>query len=230
MDSEALISTIADDRARQLGFRYWAYSAWADAPCERLWSTHNVPPDLWAAYVAACCEESRPDTPRSKLYLLPMLWNLRHLPDAVVPSHSSTKQLLRLVHHYGLACGLQLPLYASGVLVATLLLASTASSLCQSQERDLSFEGGMSLLSELHQLSLPHLPRPQRRAAAQTLTARELECLRWAALGKTTWAIGKLLDISEHTARFHLRNASSKLSASNRQQAVAKAIQMGYLS
>jgi DNA-binding CsgD family transcriptional regulator len=64
----------------------------------------------------------------------------------------------------------------------------------------------MTLLSELHQLSLPYLPRLPRRMVL-ALTARELECLRWASSSRTTWAIGRLPEIGEHTARFHLRNA-----------------------
>ena len=62
------------------------------------------------------------------------------------------------------------------------------------------------------------------------LTARERECLLWAAEGKTSWEIARILGISERTAIFHLQNAARRLNASSRQQAVALAISQGLIS
>lgn len=61
------------------------------------------------------------------------------------------------------------------------------------------------------------------------LTARERECLRWAARGKSEWEIGAILGISEHTSEKHLISARAKLRATNRVQAVAEAIRRGYI-
>lgn len=61
------------------------------------------------------------------------------------------------------------------------------------------------------------------------LTSREIECLRWAALGKSEWEIGAILGISEHTSEKHLISARTKLGASNRVQAVAEAIRRKYI-
>ena len=35
------------------------------------------------------------------------------------------------------------------------------------------------------------------------LSPRELECLKWAAAGKTAWETSIILDISEGTVKFH---------------------------
>ncbi len=56
------------------------------------------------------------------------------------------------------------------------------------------------------------------------LTSRELECLRWTAMGKTDAEIGVILAISARTARFHIENAKRKLGVSTRIQAVAEAL------
>lgn len=56
------------------------------------------------------------------------------------------------------------------------------------------------------------------------LTERELECLRWAADGKTAWETGMVLNVSERTVNFHMTNAQKKLMASNKIQTVARAI------
>jgi DNA-binding CsgD family transcriptional regulator len=62
-----------------------------------------------------------------------------------------------------------------------------------------------------------------------TLSKRENECLRWAALGKTDGEIATILSRSCATIRFHIHNAALKLNAVNRSQAVFKAGQLGYL-
>jgi len=61
------------------------------------------------------------------------------------------------------------------------------------------------------------------------LTKREVECLRWAAIGKTDREIGMIIDLSHATIRYHLNRASEKLNAVNRAQAIFKAGQLGYL-
>lgn len=62
------------------------------------------------------------------------------------------------------------------------------------------------------------------------LTRREVQCLRWAAMGKTDVEIGMIIGRSQATVRFHIRNAAVKLDAVNRSQAVFKATQLGYIT
>ncbi|MEZ5712369.1 MAG: LuxR C-terminal-related transcriptional regulator [Sphingobium sp.] len=61
------------------------------------------------------------------------------------------------------------------------------------------------------------------------LSKREVECLRWAAVGKTDVEIALILERSCATVRFHIHNAATKLEAVNRSQTVFKATQLGYL-
>jgi len=65
--------------------------------------------------------------------------------------------------------------------------------------------------------------------AAMPLSERELECLTWAALGRTDVEIGAVIHRSPTTARFHIDNAVRKLGARNRTQAVAMAAQRGLI-
>jgi DNA-binding CsgD family transcriptional regulator len=71
--------------------------------------------------------------------------------------------------------------------------------------------------------------RQRHAAAGAALTKREVECLRWAAAGKTNDEIGLILGLQRTTIRFHIRAASLKLDAVNRDQAVFKAAQLGFL-
>jgi DNA-binding CsgD family transcriptional regulator len=56
------------------------------------------------------------------------------------------------------------------------------------------------------------------------LSARELDCLKWTAEGKTAWEASVILGISERTVRFHLNAAREKLDCATTVQAVAKAV------
>ena len=65
---------------------------------------------------------------------------------------------------------------------------------------------------------------------AATLTAREIEVLKWTADGKTAGEISDLLVISENTINFHMKNAITKLGAANKTAAVVRAAMRGLLN
>ncbi len=59
------------------------------------------------------------------------------------------------------------------------------------------------------------------------LTGREVQCLTWAARGKSSWETARICRISENTVNFHLKNAQRKLVAANKCHALAKALTHG---
>ncbi|OWK28207.1 helix-turn-helix transcriptional regulator [Sphingomonas mucosissima] len=61
------------------------------------------------------------------------------------------------------------------------------------------------------------------------LSAREAQCVRWAAAGKTNAEIGTILSLSVSTVRFHLRNAAEKLGATTRARMIQIATGHGFL-
>lgn len=73
------------------------------------------------------------------------------------------------------------------------------------------------------------LPRKLRSDDGPRLTPREREVLLWTREGKSAWAIGQILSMSEHTVVFHLRNAMGKLEVSSKHSAVLKAMELGLL-
>jgi LuxR family transcriptional regulator len=80
---------------------------------------------------------------------------------------------------------------------------------------------------------LPHKPkagRPPAAAQKPSLSARELECLKWTRDSKTAWEVGVILGISERTVNAHISNAMRKLHCFNKHQAVLKAIDLGLLN
>ncbi len=87
---------------------------------------------------------------------------------------------------------------------------------------------GMALIDprELEQLVAAVSPsRPS--AASPVLTPRELEVLRMMAEGDANKTIAWKLQISDHTAKFHVASILSKLNANTRTEAVATGIRKG---
>lgn len=58
----------------------------------------------------------------------------------------------------------------------------------------------------------------------RTLTPRERECLVLVARGKSDWAIGRILGISERTVHNLVERAKRRLGVSGRTQAVVRAL------
>lgn len=67
-------------------------------------------------------------------------------------------------------------------------------------------------------------------SSTEVLSPRELQVVRGVADGMTNKAIALKLGISDHTVKFHLASAMSKLGAASRAEAVALSIQRGLIS
>ena len=71
--------------------------------------------------------------------------------------------------------------------------------------------------------------KPAAARPAGELSDREKACLSWAAVGKSSWEIGRILAISENTVIFHIKNAMRKLGANSRTLAAFKAVELGLI-
>lgn len=65
---------------------------------------------------------------------------------------------------------------------------------------------------------------------AEPLTPRELEVLALLAEGRSNREIGLALEISPHTAKFHVDRILLKLEASSRTDAVVRAVRLGLMT
>lgn len=114
------------------------------------------------------------------------------------------------------------------------IAASGFTSLDREKE-DLSaeFETYGTLLAQLsHRFVAGYVQahRTKRRIPSDcVLSKREVECLRWAAIGKTDREISMILERSHATIRYHIHRAGEKLDSVNRAQTIFKAGQLGYL-
>jgi LuxR family transcriptional activator of conjugal transfer of Ti plasmids len=72
----------------------------------------------------------------------------------------------------------------------------------------------------------PLLTRP----LAPRLTPREIQCLEWAAQGKSRTTIAQIIGLSPRTIKFHLENAQRKLNVAHTTQAVLRASVLGLIA
>ena len=94
---------------------------------------------------------------------------------------------------------------------------------------------GLMVLSEsfrdqlIGHSDLDGLERAEDEHPAIELTARELQVLGLLASGASNKSIARSLEITPHTAKFHVASIIAKLGATGRTDAVAKAMRLGLI-
>lgn len=124
---------------------------------------------------------------------------------------------------HGLAYGITIPILAQGGQRAVFSV-STDRIPVQSKTQRVITAGLVQLTANYVHEAIQKLASGPHAQAFPALSVREKECLQWAANGKTSWEIGQILCIAERTVIFHLSNAARKLNATNRRQAVVRAL------
>lgn len=77
---------------------------------------------------------------------------------------------------------------------------------------------------------VPPEPRSFADPADFGVTRRQLECLRWAAAGKSATDIGEILGISARTVEDHLAKVCEHLEVRTRVQAIVRASELGWIT
>ena len=137
------------------------------------------------------------------------------------PLSKSQHALLDEAAQFGIRCGFTVPVHDPRGPIAAITFAA--------DERRATFERCVEHNRHVLQLMAMYFHAHARRRLSinrvidgVALSPRELECLEWAAQGKSAWEIGRLLNISRRTAAFHLDNAKMKFGVRTICQAVAK--------
>ncbi|AGK57157.1 autoinducer-binding domain-containing protein [Hyphomicrobium denitrificans 1NES1] len=129
--------------------------------------------------------------------------------------------LLDEAAQFGIRCGFTVPIHDARGTIAAVTFAA--------DQRRPKFRHCIEQHRHVLQLMAMYFHAHARRRLSGNrvidgivLSPRELECLEWAARGKSAWEIGRLLNISRRTAAFHLDNAKAKFGVRTICQAVAK--------
>lgn len=91
----------------------------------------------------------------------------------------------------------------------------------------------------LMQLLVPHIHQTFQKVFPQTpvspkcvpslLSERQRDILRWIHMGKTSWEIARIMQLSDANTRYHIDRIIAVLNAKNRTQAVVKALEMQFI-
>jgi DNA-binding NarL/FixJ family response regulator len=113
------------------------------------------------------------------------------------------------------------------------ILAAHAAGACGYLLKSIRFDDLVAAIRQVHAGGNCFPPALQdhmaARAKSKPLTPREIETLDLLRRGFSNKDIGKVLDISENTAKFHVKAILSKLEVTDRAEAVAAAFERGLL-
>jgi LuxR family transcriptional activator of conjugal transfer of Ti plasmids len=129
--------------------------------------------------------------------------------------------LLDEAAQFGIRCGFTVPIHDPRGPIAAVTFAAderrATFQRCIEQHRHV-----LQLMAMYFHAHARRRVTPNRVVDGVALSPRELECLEWAAQGKSAWEIGSILNISRRTAAFHLDNAKTKFGVRTICQAVAR--------
>jgi DNA-binding CsgD family transcriptional regulator len=200
---------------QQLGFERWIHANAAATP--RLpYLFGDFPRDWLAHYERLSYFDVDPVVHHCRQHTTPCLWSVG--ASTRLPGH--TTEFFREAADFGLRSGVGLPIHGPG---GHWSMVSVATGSKASGPPPLQALGQLHLLAAfVHEAGQRFTPGATQETVH--LTVRELDSLRWAAEGKTSWEIGQLIGIAECTVIFHLNNAAKKLGVIGRRQAVTRAI------
>ena len=138
------------------------------------------------------------------------------------PSDSATRRIHAERSEFGITAGITVPIYDSKGYAGVVGLAGP-------QSIDWRSSTSLTVASVFFHNRLATLDRG-RLQSDDLLTSREIECLKWAAEGKSDWEIGQILRISAKTVNYHIENVKRKFGVPTRVQAVVSAFRYGKLT
>lgn len=139
--------------------------------------------------------------------------------EAYAAASRQGRRVVDMVHDYGIIDGMMFPMHAIDSITGGVSLG--ASLKLDLAPLEIS-EVEIVCQAAYYHLESLHGPFPYQKLAE--LTARETECVQFAAAGKTNWEIAEILGIREDTVKKTLKRAGEKLGTVNRAHLVAQAI------
>lgn len=134
-----------------------------------------------------------------------------------------TAQLMNVAADFGMRQGFCVPIRRGNGVQACVTMAGERPDLGPRAKKAVHLIGLYAYKKAVSVMGPDQGPPP----AKPILTYREREVLLWSAQGKSSWDISVILGVSERTVNWFIANASRKLNAVNRTQAVVNAIRSG---
>ena len=232
--SEAELCSAVQQGVRQLGFVGFTCSSF-----RRIGQllSHNLefstmPADFVAAFDMENLFARDPVARRAKTEHEPFFWSREDYD----PLNDTHRRIERLRREVGVAGGLCCLLWertgglGSGGLILNASGAAFRSAIGTRTALQVIAGQIFVKLGDLRATSTVSAAAEESMAPPGHLTDREQAVMGWIASGKSSWEVGRILSISEHTVNTHIERVVGKLGAANRAEAVAKAIVLNQLS
>ena len=206
--------------AHSLGFEKFAYLLAINTPAYRpqQYILNGYPPAWVERYTSRDYFKVDPIVRHAERSTLPAIWDEEMFHDG------KAQEFWEEATAFGLHTGLSFAVHDQPGVNGVFSLARDQVIDLEGQDLAALIGRAQLFASLLHhavcRIDLPTL-LPETNVS---FTARERECLKWAAEGKTAWEIGQILSITERTAVFHLNNVIQKMGAANKAQAIVRAV------
>lgn len=221
-NTDETFQTVVAEVAR-LGFAFCSFGMKAPVPLVAprvLWCS-NYPPAWQRRYEAQGYLRCDPTVAHAIVSDEPLLWS-----DALF---ASCPELREEARSCGLVHGWAQPRRDATGMVSLLTCVRTEPEIIAEEFK--AKQARVQWLSYLcHEGMSRHWSVSLRGEPESPLSERELEVLRWSCDGKTSADIAQIINLSEATVNFHVRNACNKLGTNNRTAAAVRAALLGLLS
>jgi DNA-binding CsgD family transcriptional regulator len=216
VDATSLHDALADVSVA-FGFPWFAYFCIPAGFRAPTWLISNYSSEWTDRYLGRRYDHLDPVIVRAEAGIEPFLWGEQLLADK---GSEAEARFFEEASGFGIRHGFTVPIREPRTRVSAVTFAVDQSAS--------AFEQSIAAHGKVLQLMAIYFHRHARQILAADrvvngvrLTRRELECLQWAAHGKSAGDIGTILGISRKTAAFHLDNLRAKLDVRSTSQAVA---------
>jgi DNA-binding CsgD family transcriptional regulator len=206
--------------ADEMGFGNFVYALTIKTPSLKAqqYVLSGYPPGWVEKYISQDYFKIDPIVKHAQLSTLPIIW------DDNVFKKGNAQEFWEEAKLFGLNAGLSFSVHEQSGVTGIFSLSRDKGLDLVGQDLAALIGKAQMFASLLYQavarIELPKL-LPQCKVS---LTGRERECLGWAVDGKTAWEIGQILGIAERTVVFHFENIMQKLGATNKTQAIVRAV------
>jgi DNA-binding CsgD family transcriptional regulator len=206
----------------RLGFQYFACCSHVDPlhPPPGAVVVHNYPSDWVAEYGARRLHHVDPVRLHAECTLLPFRWDS---PEFLARTTRAQRQILAEAARQGLVRGYTIPIHlpwTPGTVRASCSVVPASESIDPR-----SYLSVQLMAMHLYDAASRNSESPPVESLRMVLSLRERQCLELVAQGKTDWAIGQILHISEHTVHRYIESAKRRLGVATRVQAIISALQ-----
>lgn len=218
-DSKQLIA-LFDDAIGQLGFDKFVYSFMTEQPSIKAEAKHGIIrsyPDDWIQnYIA---KDYTHIDPTYRLALkTPGVFSWREIEEKVSLPKKSVA-MMREAEDASVKCGASVSIHGINNDIVGLGFASSFNDVEMKRSQLYKLHALAHqfhlIYSDIYSLEDSHIV-----VEDVVLTGKERDVLLWCSRGKSNSVIAEILDISEHTVHFHLKNVYKKLHVNDRTTAV----------